>query len=118
MELTQAQFYAVPALVAGFFAWRLLRFRAAKKGVPALLGEGAVIVDVRSRGEFAVAGNPVSINIPLDELERRSDELDPSKPVVLCCASGTRSAMAAALLRRKGFRKVSNAGPWHNTVVG
>lgn len=116
MEWNQIQQYVIPAILIGFIAWRMVKFRVVKRKVPALLRNGAIIVDVRSRGEFAGAANPSSINIPLDELERGLGELDHAKPIVLCCASGSRSAMAAAILRRKGFRQVINAGPRRNTV--
>ena len=53
---------------------------------------------------------------PLGGLDARAGELDASKPVIVCCASGTRSAMAAAVLARRGFKEVVNAGPWANTL--
>ncbi|OGR59095.1 MAG: hypothetical protein A2X36_16900 [Elusimicrobia bacterium GWA2_69_24] len=84
--------------------------------MPELLARGAVIVDVRSPGEFAGGNRPGSINIPLDELPARAKELDPSKPVIVCCASGTRSGIARGILMAKGFREVLNAGPWTNTL--
>jgi rhodanese-related sulfurtransferase len=34
--------------------------------------------------------------------------------VIVCCASGTRSAIARLRLRKQGFERVLNAGPWHN----
>jgi phage shock protein E len=116
MDFGQLQQYVVPALLVGFFGWRFVRFRLVKRQIPELIKGGAVIVDVRSRGEFASGSSEGSINIPLDELKSGSDTLNRSKPVVVCCASGTRSAMAASVLRRKGFVKVVNAGPWRNTV--
>lgn len=116
MEMGQIQQYAIPALLVGFFAWRFVRFRLVRSKIPELLKSGAVIVDVRSRGEFASGSREGSINIPLDELGTSASKLDPKVPVVLCCASGTRSAMAAGVLRRKGFSKIVNAGPWTNTV--
>ena len=80
------------------------------------MAEGAVIVDVRSPAEFGSGANPKSINIPLDQIEAGVSKLDPAKPVVVFCASGTRSAMAARILQGKGFAQVTNAGPWRNTL--
>ncbi|HTL11528.1 MAG TPA: rhodanese-like domain-containing protein, partial [Bdellovibrionota bacterium] len=77
------------AAIAAFIAWRFLKFRAARKALPAALGGGGVIVDVRSRAEFAGGSAKGSINIPLDELGKGSDRLDRHKPVILCCASGS-----------------------------
>ncbi|MBI5624764.1 MAG: rhodanese-like domain-containing protein [Elusimicrobia bacterium] len=83
-----------------------------------MLSRGAVVVDVRTPEEFAVGANHKSVNIPLDQLEGRLKELDPEKPVLVCCASGTRSAMAAQLLKRHGFKEVVNIGPWQNSLSG
>lgn len=59
---------------------------------------------------------PGSINIPLPEIGSRIHELPKDKDIVLFCASGTRSGMAALLLRQKGFSKVHNAGTWINVM--
>ena len=104
------------AAVVAFFAWRFWSFRRVKKSLPELLERGAVVVDVRSPAEFAAGGNPASVNVPLGELDARCSAFDRSKPIVVCCASGTRSAAAAAILRKNGFKDVINAGPWTNTL--
>ena len=77
-----------------------------------VMARGAQVVDVRSPAEFRSGHVEGSTNIPLDSLQTRSGELDRARPVVLCCASGSRSAMAIALLKRQGFTDVHNAGPW------
>ncbi len=117
MEISQIQPYVIPAAFVGFIAWRFLRFRRVRRQLPALLSQGAVVIDVRTAGEYSSGARDGSINIPLADLENGANKLDRQKPVVLCCASGTRSAMAAALLKRKGFQNVVNAGPWRNTVL-
>ncbi len=117
MDLSNFQSYLFPVALVAFFGWRLLRFRQVRSRLPSLLSQGAVVVDVRSRGEFLSGARDGSVNIPLDELERGAESLDREKPIVVCCASGTRSAMAASVLKRKGFQIVVNAGPWTNTVV-
>ena len=72
-----------------------------------------VVVDVRTPAEFA-GGNVVgSLNIPLNELPQRMDELkQQSNQIVLCCASGMRSANAEAFLRQQGLSNVHNGGAW------
>ena len=100
------------AVMVAFFVMRKLRFRRVRMQFPELLKAGAIVVDVRSRGEFASGARKGSINIPLDELPRGLKKLDPSKPVVLCCASGARSAAAERVLRQNGFTQVFNAGSW------
>jgi len=116
MDNESLQKWIVPALVLAWLLRKLLLFRAAKKRLPALLEQGALVVDVRSKGEYAAGARPGSLNIPLGELERNLSRLDPAKPVIVCCASGTRSAMAAGILRKNGFKNVLNAGPWQNTL--
>ena len=78
--------------------------------------QNAIIVDVRSNKEFAENANPSSINIPLDELESKLSLLDTEKTIVVCCVSGRRSALAAAILKNNGFDHVIDAGPWRNTL--
>ena len=80
--------------------------------LPELKSKGALFVDVRSAGEFASACAPGTINIPLPELGSRLTEIPKSVPVVLCCASGTRSGMAKLLLMKNGYRQVYNIGTW------
>ncbi len=72
---------------------------------------GAKIIDVRSPGEFADEAYPGAINIPLNILPSKVEELGPKdKPIVLYCASGARSASAARFLVQAGFADVVNAG--------
>jgi len=72
--------------------------------------EDAIVVDVRDQGEYAAGHIAGSRHIPAGELERRSGELDKfkSRPIILCCATGNRSAGALAQLRKAGFEKVYN----------
>jgi phage shock protein E len=76
-----------------------------------MINNGAKIVDVRSREEFEDEHYPNAINIPVNEIQKRMAELgDQSTPLVLYCASGSRSAFAARLLSMAGYKKVVNAG--------
>ena len=102
--------YLIPLAALAYFIWS--RRSASATDVKDLLARGAQIVDVRSKAEFKAAAHPKSINIPLDELEKGAKKLDPAKPVLVCCASGSRSASAVALLKRKGFKEVLNIGTW------
>ena len=71
-------------------------------------GDDVQVVDIRNVGELAAGGVPGAAHIPLAELARRADELDPSRPVVTYCAGGWRSSVAASLLRARGFADVSD----------
>ncbi|MEI8278403.1 MAG: rhodanese-like domain-containing protein [Bacteroidota bacterium] len=69
------------------------------------------VVDVRTPGEFMGGHVAGSINIPLDEIPRRLDELKAMKNIVLCCASGMRSMNATAYLIQNGITSY-NGGAW------
>jgi hydroxyacylglutathione hydrolase len=66
------------------------------------------LVDVRNAGETETGMVSGAVNIPLAQLGRRVDELDPTKPTVLYCAGGWRSSVGASLLRHLGFADVSD----------
>ena len=108
--------YLPLVLILVFLVWRFGRFHKVKGLIPELLSQGGIIVDVRGTDEYRGACNPKSINIPLDQITARCKTLDKEKPVIVCCASGTRSMAAASILRQQGFKQVLNAGPWTNTV--
>ena len=106
--------YLVPGAVVALIVWRILSGVLVRRRLPALLQQGAQVVDVRSPAEFASGHAPGSINIPLPEIGPRATELDRSRTVIVCCASGTRSAIARLKLRHQGFDRVVNAGSWLN----
>jgi rhodanese-related sulfurtransferase len=56
------------------------------------------LIDVRSASEFGSGHIPGAINIPMDQIEARLDDLSPTVPVVLICQTGKRARMTAALL--------------------
>lgn len=69
---------------------------------------GATVVDVRGRAEWEAGHLPGVANIPLGELADRLDELPPAGPLVVHCQGGSRSAIAASLLRSLGKEEVMN----------
>jgi phage shock protein E len=103
--------YVFIALVV-FIVYKKYTQHKVLKIVPDLMKQGGQIIDVRSEAEFAFRHKEGSINIPLDLLKNRMKELDNTKPVILCCASGGRSAMARITLMANGFKNVHNAGTW------
>ncbi len=70
------------------------------------------IVDVRTEVEFLEGNVNGSINIPLDEVLDRIEELTQMQPLVLCCLSGGRSGQAMAFLQDQGCDQVYNGGGW------
>lgn len=77
-----------------------------------LVKQGAVILDVRSKGEYQNGHIKGSINISVDTLANNLGKLKKDKPIITCCASGMRSASAKSLLKSKGFTEVHNGGSW------
>ncbi len=78
-----------------------------------LVQQGAVILDVRSKAEYSGGHIKGSLNIPVDHLANHLQRL-PNKgtPIITCCASGARSAVAGRLLSSKGYKSVYNGGSW------
>lgn len=103
-------------LLLAWFGHKWWSARRVRGLLPQLRQQGAVLVDVRSVAEYASAHAPSTLNIPLPELGSRLAEVPRGVPVVVCCASGSRSGMAALLLRKHGYAPVYNAGSW-NTLV-
>jgi phage shock protein E len=79
-----------------------------------LVKEGAVILDVRSKGEFQNGHIKGSINISVDTLSSNLAKLKKDKPIITCCASGMRSASAKSILKSNGFTEVHNGGGWQS----
>ncbi|WP_372840871.1 rhodanese-like domain-containing protein [Phaeovulum sp.] len=78
-----------------------------------LLGEGALLVDVREADEVAqvgFAGCDV-VNIPLSEFEARWAEVPRDRDVILACAVGERSLKATYFLMYQGYDRVANMNP-------
>lgn len=72
------------------------------------------IIDVRTPAEFQGGHAPNSVNIPLHEISKRITELQKMKtPLVLCCASGGRSAQATYILSQHKIDCL-DAGSWVN----
>ena len=78
--------------------------------VTQLQSAGSLLLDVREVGEYSEAHVAGSTHIPLGQLAQRLQELgaDKTKPVVLICRSGRRSAQAQAILEQAGFSTTSN----------
>ena len=82
--------------------------------VAEMLKQGALIVDVRTPEEYRSGHIAESVNIPLNTIPNKVNELKrKNKPIITCCRSGARSGMAADQLRKVGI-EVENGGPWNN----
>jgi len=80
-----------------------------------LLTEDAVVlVDIRNQGEVEQGRIPGSVHIPLAQLRNRLAMLPTDRPIVVHCAGGWRSSVAASLLRAQGFDEVWDLAGGYN----
>lgn len=82
------------------------------ESVKEFMEKGAVILDVRSPGEFQTGHIKGSKNIPLNIISSKINDIKKlNKPVIACCASGMRSAQATSILKSNGINAM-NGGGW------
>lgn len=78
---------------------------------------GAIVIDVRTPGEFKQGNFKGSINIPLDKINGKIKDIKKkNKPIITVCRSGMRSGQAASILKQNGI-EVYNGGPWNSLVT-
>ncbi|MCA1030741.1 rhodanese-like domain-containing protein [Bacillus timonensis] len=105
--------YVVIILVALFIGMRMLPTKGVKNITTAQLKDelkdkNKQFVDVRTVGEFK--GNHIRgfKNIPLHQLSQKANELSKDKEVIVICQSGMRSNKASKVLKKQGFKQVTN----------
>ena len=103
----------VAAVVAVFFMIKQSGQISAKDALERLKN-GALVIDVRSPGEFSSGHLAKAINIPLDEIESELPKRvkDKNQVLLLHCASGMRSGMAKSKLRGIGYANTFNLGSY------
>ena len=74
--------------------------------------EEVTLIDVRTPLEFQVGSVPGAINIPMNKVVSRIDELKNMQPIVVFCRSGNRSEKVMHYLRNQGVEEVWNGGGW------
>ena len=83
-------------------------------------GQPPILVDVRQDWETKLCRLENAVHIPIEEIELRTEELDPQSEIVVYCHQGVRSAAVAEYLGGLGFANVKNlAGGldfWARTV--
>ena len=106
-----------PVNMAGFVAENILngKVKTAQWRDIDGLSKDALVLDVRARDEFALGSIPGSINIPVDELRHRLDELPLEKDIVVTCAIGLRGYVAYRILTQNGFERVRNLSGGYKT---
>jgi rhodanese-related sulfurtransferase len=84
------------------------------ESIQEFIEKGAIIIDVRSPGEFSGGHIKGSKNIPLNEIGAKINEIKKlNKPVIACCASGMRSSQATSILKQNGIDAI-NGGGWQS----
>ena len=76
-----------------------------------------LFLDVRTREEFTFGAIPGAVNIPLDELRGRIDELPHDKDIYIYCAIGLRGYLALKILMGHGFNRVKNLSGGYKTYA-
>lgn len=98
--------------IAAYWAWT--RFgggnRMSSTVIKEKIAQGALVVDVRSPGEFRGGAYPGARNIPLPELAQHLADLPTNTEIIVYCASGARSASAAAVLKHAGYAAINGGG--------
>jgi rhodanese-related sulfurtransferase len=92
-----------PINMAGFVAAGVLRGDHPVVHAEELAENAAFLLDVRTPAEFAAGHIPGAVNIPIDELRHRRDELPSDRPIVAYCQVGQRGYNATRLLLQRGF---------------
>jgi phage shock protein E len=84
------------------------------ESVKEFMDKGAVIIDVRTVGEYKNGHIKGSKNIPLDTINSKVNEIKRmAKPVIVCCQSGMRSGQANSILKSNGV-DCMNGGGWQS----
>jgi rhodanese-related sulfurtransferase len=73
-----------------------------------LMNDGAVVVDVREAEEFSAGHLTSAKHIPVGDIDKRISDIPADKPVLVYCATGTRSGKAAAALKKAGRDQIFN----------
>ncbi len=95
----------------GFFDFL---FKNKRKMIDDFMSRNAIVLDVRTEGEYAMGAIQGSKNIPLQVLNSKIATIKKlNKPVITCCASGMRSGSAAMILRNNGIEAM-NGGGWQS----
>ena len=122
LELAYAPPYSSakdPVNIAGYVAQNVLNNKAHMLVWDDLdkIQEDYIFVDVRTRGEFARGHVEGAINVPLDELRYRLNELDPNKLIIVYCQVGLRGYIADRILSQKGYRVLNLTGGYTSYTI-
>lgn len=107
-----------PVNMAGFVAENILKAKMKTIQATDLIGEdlsSTMLLDIRTQEEFMMGSIPNAINIPLDEIRNRLDEIPHDKKVILFCAVGLRGYIASRILLQHGYTNIYNLSGGYKT---
>ncbi|RZM27278.1 MAG: rhodanese-like domain-containing protein [Pedobacter sp.] len=99
-------------LLTCYLGYRIYGYLKVGKDLESKIAKGAVVLDVRTAGEFSSGHIAGSINISLGTIRDRYIELDREKTYITTCSHGLRSGKVEKILRELGFKHVYNGGAW------
>ncbi|MEG2771529.1 MAG: FAD-dependent oxidoreductase [Alistipes sp.] len=109
-----------PIAIAGYTAGNILNgmmpivtWREMQQADP----EKILLLDVRTRDEFAFGTIVGAVNIPLDEIRHRLPEIPTDKPIYIFCAVGLRGYLALKILTARGYTQVRNLSGGYKTYT-
>lgn len=104
----------IAVVILGIFILLKQLGQAKSEEVKRLAAAGGRVIDVRTEAEFKAGHLSQATNIPLGEISGRIAGAAPDKnqPLLLHCASGTRSAAACKILQKMGYTQVVNVGSY------
>lgn len=106
-----------PVNMAGFVAENILleRLKIFYWNEIDKINEDDLLIDVRRKDEYDAGKIPRAINIPVDEIRNRLDEIPKDKTIYIYCEAGLRGYLAQRILRQNGFDKVFNLSGGYKT---
>ena len=99
-----------PLNMAGFVAENILlnRLRIFYWDEVATISKDSVLLDVRTNAEFEAGNITNAINIPVDEIRSRMQEIPINKNIYIYCEAGLRGYLAQRILRQNGYENIAN----------
>lgn len=109
--MNRSMWLVVVGVIAALLLFKSLT-RASADKVSEFKQRGALVIDVRTESEYREEHLPQAINIPLNVLKTRIQEVAPNldQPILLHCESGARSEAAVRILKKMGYQNVLNVG--------
>jgi rhodanese-related sulfurtransferase len=103
----------IAAVSGGMLLWPLINKATAGAQLDTLaatrlMNDGAVVVDVRDSAEFSAGHLTGAKHIPVGDIAQRISDIPAGKPVLVYCATGTRSGKAASALKKAGRDQIFN----------